>query len=249
VTYHWNDGHGDPPGSISLSRRGGAVYGPFAARGVPGQSGVPNANWVADLNELVPAGSYTVIDSNPLTWSWNQQSVSGFAIVRGASSFVGRAPFFKGFVVIRSEKELDVVAVYTVKNVILSVPYPAGGTGPSPNTPLDITLTATQSTTIVTLPFSRKDTVKLAWTVTGGLGPVDVNITVDGPRPGASPLVGHLTWELQSRTGTSIFPNQTFDFAQITDLVPGGLYRFTATVTDSSSPRQTASTQATVTIL
>ena len=249
VTYHWNDGHGDLPGSISLSRRGGAVYGPFAARGVPGQNGVANANWVADLNQLVPAGSYTVTDSNPLTWSWNQQSASGFAIVRGALSFVGRAPFFKGFVVIRSEKELDVVAVYTVKNIISSVPYTAGRAGPSPNTPLDITLIATQSSLIVTVPFQRKDRVTLAWTVTGGLEPVDVRITVDGPRPVGSPLAGHLTWELKSRTGTSIFPNPTYDFAQITDLIHGGLYKFTATVTDSSSPPQTASTQATVTIL
>ena len=126
VTYHFNNGQGDPPGAISLrNNQSGAVFGPFAAQGVPGQGGVPNANWVANLNQLVPAGNYTVIDEKPQTWSYNQQSLlAGFAIVRGSYSFVGRAPFFKGFVVIRSTKQLDVVAVYTVKNVISSVPNP-----------------------------------------------------------------------------------------------------------------------------
>jgi hypothetical protein len=46
VTYHFNNGNGDPPGSISLRNQSGTV-GTFAARGFPGQGGVPNANWVA----------------------------------------------------------------------------------------------------------------------------------------------------------------------------------------------------------
>jgi hypothetical protein len=126
VTYHFNSGHGDPPGTITLRNLSGSVIvGPIPAHGVPGMGGVPNANWVADLNQLVPADTYTVEDSNKGTWAYNQQSGSaGFAIVRGSPSFVGRAPFFKGFVVIRSAQELDVVGVYTVKNVITSAPNP-----------------------------------------------------------------------------------------------------------------------------
>jgi hypothetical protein len=131
TTYHWNNGNGDPPGVIGLRNQSGAVVlPPSPAQGFPGQNGVPNANWVANVHQLVPAGTYTVVDSNPQTWSYNHTSLSaGFAIVRGSPSFVGRAPFFKGFVVIRSPEQLDVVGVYTVKNVISSVPNP-----PSPAT-------------------------------------------------------------------------------------------------------------------
>jgi hypothetical protein len=125
VTYHWNGGAGDPPGTIALRDQTGTLFGPFAAHGVAGQGGAPNVNWVADIDQIIPAGAYTLIDSKPQTWSYNQQSQSaGFAIVRGSFSFVGRAPFFKGFVVIRSPRELGVVGVYTVKNVISSVPNP-----------------------------------------------------------------------------------------------------------------------------
>src|SRR5260370_739516 len=51
------------------------------------------------------------------------------AIVRGIAMFAGGAAFFKGFVVIRSPQELDVVGVYTVKNVISSAPNPPNPPG------------------------------------------------------------------------------------------------------------------------
>ena len=140
VTYHWNGGAGDdpmvgtPPGTITLRGPGGTFT--FAAHGTPGQGGAPNVNWVADANQLIPAGTYTVVDSRPQSWSYNQQSqFAGFAIVRGSYSFVGRAPFYKGFVVIRSAEQLDVVGVYTVKNVISAVPNPLAPAPPPPPIP------------------------------------------------------------------------------------------------------------------
>ncbi len=70
--YHWNDGQGTPnPGTIALTSSGGTTYGPWQTTGSPGQGNVPNANWTATPNEAVPAGTYTVVDSEPSTWSHN----------------------------------------------------------------------------------------------------------------------------------------------------------------------------------
>jgi len=87
-TYHWNDaaGHGST-GTISLSADDGTVYGPWETAGRPGQGGVPNAYWAAVPNVALPAGSYTVIDSDPGTWSQNADSGGvGFAVVYGQSA-------------------------------------------------------------------------------------------------------------------------------------------------------------------
>ena len=85
VTYHWNFGRGARPGVISLRNINGQRFGPFAARGTTGQGGALNVNWVADVNVTIPAGSYTVLDSDINTWSNNAQSgFRGFAIVRGS---------------------------------------------------------------------------------------------------------------------------------------------------------------------
>ena len=69
-TYHWNGGNGASPGTIRLKGADGAVYGPFSTTGSDGQGGVPNAYWTAITNIRLPAGSYTVIDSDPDTWAW-----------------------------------------------------------------------------------------------------------------------------------------------------------------------------------
>jgi hypothetical protein len=175
VTYHWNNGTGDPPGAIGLRDQNGTPFGTFPAHGVPGQGGVPNANWVADLNQIIPAGTYTVIDSNPPAWSYNQQSLSaGFAIVRGSLSFVGRTPFFKGFVVIRSPQELDVVGVYTVKNVITSAPNPPNPPGSRcPAINVDVKLTPSLDT------YHLHDPIGIVADIQGGqppYSPVVVNL-------------------------------------------------------------------------
>lgn len=74
-TYHWNDQKGMPsPGTIALRAADGKLYGPWQATGTPGMFGVPNANWTVTPNVTVPAGSYTIVDSDPSTWSQNAGS-------------------------------------------------------------------------------------------------------------------------------------------------------------------------------
>jgi hypothetical protein len=92
-TYHWNFGQGARAGRIGLRDQSGFVYGPFNAAATPGSGGRQNVNWVANsIAVALPAGSYTVVDSDPGTWSQNAQSQGrGFAIVRGALS-VNRGP-------------------------------------------------------------------------------------------------------------------------------------------------------------
>jgi hypothetical protein len=75
-TYHWNGGRGTAPGTIWL--QGGPnnlQYGPWQT--------TPSATfWVAQPNAGLPAGTYTVFDSDKSTWAYNSQSGSkGFALV------------------------------------------------------------------------------------------------------------------------------------------------------------------------
>ncbi len=75
--YHWNNGAGAAPGTIDLKDAAGVPLGPWAAVGTPGQGGVKDANWRATppvAVALKPNVKYTVVDSNPATWSQNQQS-------------------------------------------------------------------------------------------------------------------------------------------------------------------------------
>jgi hypothetical protein len=75
LTYHWNDAEGmSSPGTIGLRAADGTMYGPWQATGLDGQGGVPNANWVVNPNIIIPPGAYTVIDSDPSTWSQNEET-------------------------------------------------------------------------------------------------------------------------------------------------------------------------------
>jgi len=67
TTYHWNNQKGAAPGTITLRAASGQSYGPFQATGTPGAFNAPNVNWVANVNLNLPAGSYTVVDSDPPT--------------------------------------------------------------------------------------------------------------------------------------------------------------------------------------
>jgi hypothetical protein len=81
--YHYFNG-GVLPGTIALQHRGGTVYGPWQTAGRIGQAGVANAYWAAWPMAVLPAGTYTVIDSSPSTWSHNSLSGNcGFTIVKG----------------------------------------------------------------------------------------------------------------------------------------------------------------------
>jgi len=84
TTYHWNYAQGSTLGTTSLKDSNGKVYGPWKAYGTDGQGGVKNAYWNVAPYVVLPAGTYTIIDSDPATWSQNIESNgAGFAIVVG----------------------------------------------------------------------------------------------------------------------------------------------------------------------
>ncbi|MEN3003149.1 hypothetical protein [Dehalobacterium formicoaceticum] len=93
--YHWNDGQGAAPGTIGLQDQNGKMYGPWQAVATPGQGGVPNANWFVYPKIVIPAGTYTIIDSDPSTWSQNGDSGGkGMSYVKATPHFeiTGAAP-------------------------------------------------------------------------------------------------------------------------------------------------------------
>lgn len=71
ATYHAGYGSSnapDPSGTISLKAADGTVYGPY-------ETTVRNFSyWIATPNEVIPAGTYTLIDSDPSTWAQNTGS-------------------------------------------------------------------------------------------------------------------------------------------------------------------------------
>jgi hypothetical protein len=81
-TYHY--GAGTPAGLLGLQAADGTFYGPFTATGIVGQDGMPDATWQVEPDLVVPAGTYSVYDSEPSTWSTNAEAdLVGFAIVSG----------------------------------------------------------------------------------------------------------------------------------------------------------------------
>jgi tetratricopeptide (TPR) repeat protein len=95
--YHWNSARGATPGTISLREAGGRTYGPWQAEGSPGQGGVPNAYWTARPMALLPAGTYTVIDSDPASWAHNAKSEGrGFTRIETLPASHGNAPATSG---------------------------------------------------------------------------------------------------------------------------------------------------------
>lgn len=83
-TYHYMDAGLPASGTLGLRDASGKVYGPWKTTGVDGQGGKKNAFWQARPdNQLLPAGTYTVIDSDPGTWSTNDQAGGvGFTTVQ-----------------------------------------------------------------------------------------------------------------------------------------------------------------------
>jgi len=82
-TYHWNHGKGVTPGQISLKHNDGSMYGPWKARGETGLGGAKDVFWVVQPEVTLKPGTYTVVDSDPLTWSCNHISEQrGFYSVR-----------------------------------------------------------------------------------------------------------------------------------------------------------------------
>jgi len=87
ATYHWNYGKGAlPTKGISLKDSSGKVYGPWPVTTSAGSGGAANVNWECHPGITLPAGTYTVIDPDPATWSQNDASGnSGFVRVAGSA--------------------------------------------------------------------------------------------------------------------------------------------------------------------
>ena len=85
MTYHWNNASGNQKaGFIGFYNDKGERFGPWQAKGTPGQGGVPNAVWEIYPNITIPAGTYTIVVSQEETWSQNPQSGGkGMAVVKG----------------------------------------------------------------------------------------------------------------------------------------------------------------------
>jgi hypothetical protein len=83
MDYHYQN-QGKPPGTIALRHDDGTVYGPWDAVGREAQGGVNNAYWEVWPYAFIKPGSYTIIDSDPETWSQNLASEGrGISVVRG----------------------------------------------------------------------------------------------------------------------------------------------------------------------
>lgn len=84
MTYHYVVGGGPTPGTIALKSQDGRTFGPWSTTGLDGQGAVKNAYWDAKPNVQLPAGAYTVVDSDPSTWSTNERANGlGFVTVLG----------------------------------------------------------------------------------------------------------------------------------------------------------------------
>lgn len=83
TTYHWNNGQGKAPGSISLLENGVKV-GEWQATG-RASSGVNNTLWDVFPDYVLKGGNYyTIVDSDNDTWSYNSESYDiGFVEIRG----------------------------------------------------------------------------------------------------------------------------------------------------------------------
>jgi hypothetical protein len=83
MTYHANDMKGALEGTVSLRSSDGKTYGPWKVNPTPGLEGKPTGYWIATPNVEIPAGTYTVIDSDHSTWSHNTFSGGrGFTEIR-----------------------------------------------------------------------------------------------------------------------------------------------------------------------
>jgi hypothetical protein len=84
-TCHRNDGHDTvAAGTIALRAADGRTFGPWAATGLPGRGEAPDADWECFPDVGVPAGRYTVVDSDRASWAWNDRTGgAGIANVEG----------------------------------------------------------------------------------------------------------------------------------------------------------------------
>jgi hypothetical protein len=82
--YHFDNGHVTKPGTIGLLAPNGHLFGPYHAT-------AQDLNWGISPNLTVPAGTYTIVDSDPATWSQDQTS-GGRGFTRVYGNVVATAP-------------------------------------------------------------------------------------------------------------------------------------------------------------
>ena len=90
TTYHWNNGRGATPGTISIYDWDDHLIGTWKAVGRSG-SGNSNVYWDVFPNVVLKAGTrYYIVDSDNNTWSTNSQADdAGFVEIRGKTSTSG----------------------------------------------------------------------------------------------------------------------------------------------------------------
>ena len=94
-TYHFNNGNGVTPGNIALQKSDGALFGPWEVTAANVRQKI---DWETRPNAVIPAGRYTIIDSERALWSWSAGSKGmGMAKVKGypvsnAEPLQGRKP-------------------------------------------------------------------------------------------------------------------------------------------------------------
>lgn len=82
-TYHWNDGRGATPGTVSLREESGKKIGPWRCTGTKGQGGVL-CFWDCNPDTVIPPGTYRIVVSPSNSWSYNSTSGGkGFVKVEG----------------------------------------------------------------------------------------------------------------------------------------------------------------------
>lgn len=74
TTNHWNYGKGDDPGKIMLFHEDGTQYGPWGTFGKNGTKNEQNVYWISNPGDVLKPGTYSVADSNPTTWAYNDGS-------------------------------------------------------------------------------------------------------------------------------------------------------------------------------
>lgn len=85
--YHWNNGAGSglKNSTISLVDSSGKTTLTCTTEGSTDSvdRNAPYRFHVCKTNTLLQPGTYTVVDADNATWSWDSQSVSGFSYIKG----------------------------------------------------------------------------------------------------------------------------------------------------------------------
>ncbi|HAL62990.1 MAG TPA: hypothetical protein DCO93_00940 [Clostridiales bacterium] len=92
TTYHWNNGYGKTPGSVSIYKDGN-LDGTWTAT-ARGGSGASNVNWdVFPDYVMEPGHTYKIVDSDIASWSCNESSgYRGFVEICGYAAEGGTTP-------------------------------------------------------------------------------------------------------------------------------------------------------------